>query len=141
MSPLQRAEVPRLNIISVETVAKSGGYNCHRRQFMLMTVPGPRRDEAGSWNSLQVSVEPIGHATICWCNYVGLPPLKSQSDATPLYTVRFNPTMATPSVDPAVYHANSSNPRPMALVRDPWSSTNVALCLHRVLKRFFKMSF
>ena len=61
--PLQRVEIPQPNIISVEIPAKSGGYNCHRRQFMLMTVPGPWRDEAGPWNSLQVSVELIGHAT------------------------------------------------------------------------------
>lgn len=34
--------------ISVETLPESGGNNCHRRQFMLMTVPGSEeRREAG----------------------------------------------------------------------------------------------
>ncbi|XP_076277965.1 uncharacterized protein LOC143207927 [Lasioglossum baleicum] len=64
---------------------------------MLMTVPGPRWDAAGPRDSLQVSVEPIGHAAACSLSTRrGL----SHHGASATLLV-FNPAMATPSVDPS----------------------------------------
>lgn len=97
---------------------------------MLMTVPGSEeKREAGPvcrppWSGSDIV------AVVALVRRIF--PL-SNVEATPL---RFNPAMATPRVDPSVRHANSRDPRPMALVRGPFYRQRRAYLLSR-----FRMSF
>lgn len=99
-----------------------------------MTVPGPWRDEAGPRNSLQVSAELIGHATVSSSFHLPLlPPLRSW--ATPPRSVLL---VSTPRWRrPASIQLSTTQTRrihvPWRLCVTRWSSKNLASCFLRAV--------
>lgn len=104
-------------ILFRQSRSKSGGNNCHRRQFMLMTVPGARRDASRRPSEQSAGLRGADRTRRCLLLFPTRPsPSPSPGHRHP---GPFNPTMATPSVDPPVL-ASSAAQTPGFI--GPWRS-------------------